>query len=57
MIVTRDANKITILMGLSIIQASENFKGNRLLGIFGRSNDILKSLAKHMNNSERADTR
>ena len=56
MIVTRDANKITILMGLSIIQASENFKSNRLLGIFGRSNDILKSLAKHMNNSERADT-
>ena len=48
MIKTREANKITKLMGLTIMQASENFKSNRLLGIFRRSNDILKSLAKHM---------
>ena len=52
MIKTREANKITKLMGLTIMQASENFKSNRLLGIFGRSNDILKSLAKHLNNWE-----
>ena len=49
MIMRRDANKITILMGLSIIQASENFKSNRLLGIFGRSNDILNTFVKYLN--------
>ena len=50
MIVTRDANRITILMGLTIMQASKNFKSNKLLRIFGRSNIILKNLVKHLNN-------
>ena len=35
-----DANKITRLMGLTIMQANKNFKSNRMLKIFGRSNDI-----------------
>ena len=48
MIVTKDGNKITRLMGLTIMQASKNFKSNRLLGIFGRSNGISKSFAKHL---------
>ena len=52
MIKTREVNKITKLMGLTIMQASENFKSNRLLRILGRSNDILKSFAKYMNNWE-----
>ena len=38
MIVTKDANKITRLMGLTVMQASKNFKINRLLRIFERSN-------------------
>ena len=38
MIVTKDANKIIMLMELTIMQASKNFKRNRLLRIFGRSN-------------------
>ena len=42
MIMTRDANMITRLMGLTIMQASKNFKSNRLLRIFGRSNGISK---------------
>ena len=50
MIKTREANKITKLMGLTIMQESENFKSNRLLGIFGRSNSISKTIVKHMNN-------
>ena len=50
MIVTKDANKITILMGLTIMQASKNVKSNKLLRIFGRSNSILKTLVKHMSN-------
>ena len=57
MIVTKAANKITILMGLTIMQASKNFKSNKLLRIFGRSNIILKTLVKHINNWGRADTR
>ena len=48
MIVTKDSTKITILMGLTIMQASKNFKNNRLLRIFGRSNGISKSFAKHL---------
>ena len=52
MIVTKDANKITRLMGLTIMQASKNFKRNRQLRIFRRSNGISKSFAKHMNNWE-----
>ena len=49
MIVTKDVNKITILMGLTIMQASKNFKNNGLLRI-GRSNGISKTFGKHMNN-------
>ena len=36
-------------MGLTIMQASKNFKRNRLLGIFGRSNGISKTFVKYMN--------
>ena len=50
MIVTKVANEITILMGLTIMQASKNFKSNKLLRISERSNSILKILVKHMNN-------
>ena len=50
MIKTRDAYKITRLMGLTIMQAGKNFKSNGLLRIFGRSNGISKSFVKHMNN-------
>ena len=50
MIMTRDANKITGLMGLNIIQASKNFKSNRLLRIFGRSDSISKNFENHTNN-------
>ena len=50
MIVTKDANKITILMGLIIMQTSKNFKGNKVLRIFGRSNIISKTFVEHMNN-------
>ena len=49
MIVTKDANKITILMGLTIMQSSKNFKSNRLLKIFERSNDILNTFVKYLN--------
>ena len=42
MIVTKDANKIAILMGLTIMQASKNFKSNKLLRIFRRSNSIFE---------------
>ena len=50
MIVTKATNKITILMGLTIMQARKNFKSNKLLRIFGRSNVISKNLVKHINN-------
>ena len=40
MIMTMDVNKITRLMGLTIMQAIKNFKSNRMLRIFGRSNGI-----------------
>ena len=50
MIVTKAANKITILMGLTIMQASKNFKSNKLLRIFGRPDILLKNLVKHTNN-------
>ena len=49
MIMTRDANKITRPMGLTIMQANKNFKSNRLLRIFGRSNSILKTIVKYLN--------
>ena len=46
---TKDDNKITRLMGLILMQASKNFKSNRLLRIFGRSNGISKTFVKYMN--------
>ena len=49
MIVTRNVIKTTRVMGLTIMQASKNFKRNRLLGIFGRSNGISKTFVKYMN--------
>ena len=48
MIMTRDANKITRLMGLTIMQANKNFKSNRLLRIFERSNSILKTIVEYL---------
>ena len=50
MIMTRNVNKTTGLMGLIIMQASKNFKSQRPQRIFGRSNIILKTFVKHMNN-------
>ena len=40
MIMTMDVNKISRLMGLTITQVIKNFKSNRMLRIFGRSNGI-----------------
>ena len=45
---TMDVNKITRLMGLTIMQAIKNFKSNRMLKIYGRLNGISKSFAKHL---------
>ena len=56
MIVTKANNEITILVGLTIMQASKNFKNNRLLRIFERSNSISKCFVEHKNNWERVDT-
>ena len=50
MIMTRNVNKTMRLMGLTIMQASKNFKRNRLLGIYGRTNGISKTFVKYMNN-------
>ena len=49
MMVTKDANMITILMGLIIMKANKKFQSNRLLRIFGSSNTILKTFVKYMN--------
>ena len=49
MIMTRNVNKTMRLMGLTIMQASRNFKRNRLLGIYGRTNGISKTFVKYMN--------
>ena len=49
MIMTKDANKITRLMVLTIMQASKKFKNNRLLRIFTRTNGITKTFVKYMN--------
>ena len=57
MIMTRNVIKTTRLMGLTIMQASKNFKSQRLQRIFGRSNIILKTFVKHKNNWGWADTR
>ena len=48
-IMTKGANKILRLMGLIIMLVSKNFKSNRLLKIFGRSNDILNTFVKYLN--------
>ena len=37
------------LMGLTIMLVSKNFKSNRLLKIFGGSNDILNTFVKYLN--------
>ena len=49
MIMTKDANKITRLMGLIIMEPNKKFQSNRLLRIFGRSNGISKTFVKYMN--------
>ena len=36
-------------MGLTIMQANKNFESNRLLRIFGRSNSILNTFVKYLN--------
>ena len=46
MIVARDANKITRLMGLTIMQANKNFKSTRLLRISRRSNGIFQDFCE-----------
>ena len=43
MMVTKDANMITILMGLIIMKANKKFQSNRLLRIFGISGGISKT--------------
>ena len=50
MIMTRNVNKTMRLMGLTIMQASKNFRSNRLLRIFGRPNGISKDFVNCMNN-------
>ena len=49
MIMKRDANQITRLMGLTIMQVSKNFKSNKLLRIFGSSNSISKTFVNYLN--------
>ena len=49
MIMTKDVNKITRLMGLTIMQVSKNFKSKRLQRIFGRSNGILNTFVIYLN--------
>ena len=49
MIMTRNVIKTTRLMGLTIMQASKNFKSQRLQRIFGRSNSILKTIVEYLN--------
>ena len=49
MIMTKDDNKITRLMVLTIMQASKKFKNNRLLRIFTRTNGITKTFVKYKN--------
>ena len=49
MIKTKAANNLMRLMGLTIMQASKNFKSNRLLRIFGSSSSILNTFVKYMN--------
>ena len=46
MIKTRNVNKTTRLMGLTIMRASKNFKSQRLQRIFGRSNIIFEDFCE-----------
>ena len=46
---TKDANKITRLIGLIIMLASKNFKSIRLMRIFRRTNGITKTFVKYLN--------
>ena len=46
---TKDANKITRLMGLIIMLVSKNFKSIRMLRIFRRTNGISKTFVKYRN--------
>ena len=43
MMVTKHANMITILMGLTIMKANKKFQSNRLLRTFGISGGISKT--------------
>ena len=49
MIMTRNVNKISILMGLIIMVASKNFKNIRMSRIFRRTNGMSKTFVKYMN--------
>ena len=49
MVMTKDDNKITRLMVLTIMQASKKSKNNRLLRIFTRTNGITKTFVKYKN--------
>ena len=49
MIMTRNVNKISILMGLIIMKANKKFQSNRLLRIFGILGGISKTFVKCMN--------
>ena len=46
MTMTKDVNKITRLMGLTIMQVSKNFKSKRLQRIFGRSKSYFEDLCE-----------
>ena len=43
MVMTRNVNKISILMGLIIMKANKKFQSNRSLRIFGISGGISKT--------------
>ena len=48
MMLTKDANKITRLMGLIIMLVSKHFKSIRMSRIFRRMNGISKTFVKYM---------
>ena len=49
MTVSKDANKITRLMGLIIMLTSKNFKSIRMSRIFRITNGISKTFVKYRN--------
>ena len=49
MIMTRNVNKISILMGLIIMLVSKNFKSIRMSRISRRTNGISKTSVKYRN--------